>query len=104
MNGMMMAASSREQNAVASVNASDAGRERFTTRYEERRGSPWNSGKGAGGQREVRAVWKGDGSASWAASFAGQKGEPSLAVLLRPWIYDQFQTFPEERRTLGIKR
>lgn len=64
MNGMMMAASSGEQNAGASVNASDAGRERFTTRYEERRDSPWNSGKGADGPREAREVWKGDGSAS----------------------------------------
>lgn len=52
------------------------------------RDSPWNSGKGADGQREAHGVWKGDGSASWAASFVGQKGEPSLAVLLRPWIYD----------------
>lgn len=43
MNGMMMAASSGEQNAGVSVNASDAGRERFATRYEDQRDSPWNS-------------------------------------------------------------
>lgn len=34
---------------------------------------------------------KGDGNAAWAASFVRQPGEPLFAVLLQPWIYDQFQ-------------
>ncbi len=66
-------------------------------RYEEGRDSPWNSGNGADGQREVHGVGKGDGRTTWAASFVKQPAEPSFAVLLRPWIYDQFQGVPGGR-------
>ena len=102
MNGMMMAASSGEQNAGVSVNASDAvmgGKDSLLVEPGRSFGQHGREERGGGSptRRFLERSW-------WSWKCFGKKVEPSLAVLLRPWIYDQFQTFPEERRTLGIKR